>query len=33
MYVGRMWSETPQETIAQIGELSDAYVGVYSGIV
>lgn len=30
--VGKMWSETPQETIAQIAQLGDGLVGVYSGM-
>lgn len=30
--VGRMWSETPQETMAQIASLGAEYVGVYSGM-
>ncbi|WP_310605012.1 AraC family transcriptional regulator [Anaerosporobacter sp.] len=30
--VGKMWSETPQETIAQISSLGNGLVGVYSGM-
>lgn len=30
--IGKMWSETPQETIAQIAELGNGLVGVYSGM-
>ncbi|WP_455716893.1 AraC family transcriptional regulator [Anaerosporobacter sp.] len=30
--IGKMWSETPQETISQIAELGDGLVGVYSGM-
>jgi len=30
--IGKMWSETPQETIAQIAGLGNGLVGVYSGM-
>ena len=30
--IGKMWSETPQETISQIAGLGDGLVGVYSGM-
>lgn len=30
--IGKMWSETPGETIAQIAELGNGLVGVYSGM-
>lgn len=30
--VGKMWSETPQETIGQIAGLGNGLVGVYSGM-
>jgi AraC family transcriptional regulator len=30
--IGKMWSETPQETIAQIAGLGNGIVGVYSGM-
>lgn len=30
--IGKMWSETTQETIAQIAELGNGLVGVYSGM-
>ena len=30
--IGKMWSETPEETIAQIAELGNGLVGVYSGM-
>ncbi|WP_105619652.1 AraC family transcriptional regulator [Vallitalea okinawensis] len=30
--VGKMWTETPQETIGQIAELGNGLVGVYSGM-
>ncbi|BCK01134.1 AraC family transcriptional regulator [Anaerocolumna chitinilytica] len=30
--VGKMWSETPQETISQIAGLGNGLVGVYSGM-
>lgn len=30
--VGRMWSETPQETIGQIAGLGNELIGVYSGM-
>ncbi|WP_167957024.1 AraC family transcriptional regulator [Anaerosporobacter faecicola] len=30
--VGKMWSETPAETITQISALGDGLVGVYSGM-
>lgn len=30
--IGKMWSETPQETIAQIARLGNGLVGVYSGM-
>lgn len=30
--IGKMWSETPAETIRQIAELGDGIVGVYSGM-
>lgn len=30
--IGKMWSETPQDTIAQIAGLGDGLVGVYSGM-
>ncbi|WP_029503624.1 AraC family transcriptional regulator [Lachnoclostridium phytofermentans] len=30
--IGKMWSETPRETISQIAELGNGLVGVYSGM-
>ena len=30
--VGKMWSETPQETVSQIAQLGNGLVGVYSGM-
>lgn len=30
--IGKMWSETPQETIAQIAGLGNGLVGIYSGM-
>jgi AraC family transcriptional regulator len=30
--IGKMWSETPQETISQIAGLGNGLVGVYSGM-
>lgn len=30
--VGKMWAETPRETISQIAGLGDGLVGVYSGM-
>ncbi len=30
--IGKMWSETPSETIGQIAELGNGLVGVYSGM-
>ena len=30
--IGKMWSETPQDTITQIAELGTGLVGVYSGM-
>jgi AraC family transcriptional regulator len=30
--IGKMWSETPKETVEQIAELGNGLVGVYSGM-
>lgn len=30
--IGKMWTETPQQTLKQIGELGNGLVGVYSGM-